>query len=349
MAAGGQDWVDRVWYGDSRAFLVLLPLSWLYAAITALRRLLYRNGVLRSVRVGVPVIIVGNLSAGGTGKTPITIWLVNQLQERGFRPGVVSRGYRGTIGRSPLPVMPHSDPAVVGDEPVLIAKRCRCPVAVHPDRVSAAKLLEDQDVDVIVADDGLQHYRLQRDFEVVVIDGERAFGNGRLLPAGPLREPVSRLENVEQIIVNAAGPVTGVSGLPPDVPATRFRLRGSLVARLDDEKTQALDNLAGSRVHAVAAIGNPKRFFEMLSDFDIEVTPHPLPDHASITADDLSFGDGNAVVMTEKDAVKCRQLASEKFWYVPVDVDMADTDWLDRIEALIGPAAPGKQSDTDND
>lgn len=343
MAAGGQRWVNKVWYGDSRAFLVLLPLSWLYGWISALRRFLYRSGVLRSVRMGLPVIIVGNLSTGGTGKTPITIWLVNELRSRGFRPGVVSRGYRGTVGRSPLLVMPHSDPAIVGDEPVLIAKRCGCPVAVHPDRVSAAHMLKGQDVDVIVADDGLQHYRLQRDFEIAVVDAERGFGNGRLLPAGPLREPLSRLQRVDRIVVNGKDSAKTIPGLPHAAVAG-FRLRASVLARLDGKQTLPLDTLAGSRVHAVAAIGNPGRFFQMLTDFGIDVIPHPLPDHAGIVAGDLAFGDDTRVVMTEKDAVKCRYLAPQKLWYVPVDVDMVDSTWLDQIEALIS-----ERSDADND
>lgn len=344
MAAGGQQWVNEVWYGNSRLRLALVPLSWLYAGISAARRLLYSSGVLRSTRLDVPVIVVGNLSAGGTGKTPITIWLVNELKARGFRPGVVSRGYRGSIGRSPLPVMPQSDPAVVGDEPVLIAKRCACPVAVHPDRVSAARLLVEQGVDVIVADDGLQHYRLQRDFEVAVVDADRGFGNGRLLPAGPLREPLSRLQKVDRIVVNSSDFAASVAGLPSGTPVAGFRLRASVLVRVVDEETLDLSALAGSRAHAVAAIGNPKRFFDMLTDLGINVIAHPLADHASITCDDLSFGDDSKIVMTEKDAVKCRHLASEKLWYVPVDVDMADSAWLDQIETLIR-----EQSDTDND
>ncbi|MEM9208345.1 MAG: tetraacyldisaccharide 4'-kinase, partial [Pseudomonadota bacterium] len=182
-----QSTLNRLWYGNSTASLLLLPLSLVYRLVTAVRRWMFRFELLKSLPLGVPVIVVGNLTVGGTGKTPLTIWLVDALRARGFQPGVVSRGYEGAVGAAPLPVLPHSDPATVGDEPVLIAERCACPVVVHPDRVAAGQLLLDQGVDVIVADDGLQHYRLQRDLELCVVDGERGFGNGFLLPAGPLR------------------------------------------------------------------------------------------------------------------------------------------------------------------
>ena len=186
MAGGGQFWVDRVWYGDSLAWIVLLPFSWLFGLAVWLRRRLYRIGLLKSVAVGVPVVVVGNLTTGGTGKTPVTIAIVEALRARGFEPGVVSRGYRGNVGAEPVLVTPRSEPSIVGDEPVLIAKRCGCPVVVHPDRVAAARKLVGEGVDVVIADDGLQHYRLARDVEVAVIDGRRWLGNGRLLPCDGL-------------------------------------------------------------------------------------------------------------------------------------------------------------------
>lgn len=341
MAGGGREWVERVWYGESWGFLPLLPLAWLYAAITALRRWLYGIGVLRSTRVGVPVVVVGNITAGGTGKTPVTIWLANALSERGFRPGVTSRGYRGAVGRSPVAVTPESDPAAVGDEPVLIARRCRCPVVVHPDRVAAARRLAAQGVNVVIADDGLQHYALARDYEIAIVDGTRVWGNGRLLPAGPLREPVTRLTGVQRVLVNSGGGCDRLPNLPGTPASSRFELVAEVARRIDDSESRPLADFAGASVHAVAAIGYPDRFFDMLTEHGIDVAAHPLPDHASIDARDLAFGDDAPIVMTEKDAVKCRHLPPDDLWYVPADVHMRDTDWLAEIEGVVE-----KRSDT---
>jgi tetraacyldisaccharide 4'-kinase len=317
-------------------YLVLLPLGWLYAALVAIRRRLFQAGILRTFRLGVPVIVVGNLTAGGTGKTPVTIWLVAALRERGLRAGVVSRGYRGKTGASPLPVMAHSDPAVVGDEPVLIASRSDCPVVVHPDRVRAARVLEEQGVDIIVADDGLQHYRLERDFEIVVVDGRRGFGNAQPLPAGPLREPVARLRHVDQVVINADDSTSRTLVPAGEVAVSQFRLRAAVAVKLADQESCPLTELSGRAVHAVAAIGNPERFFDMLSNIGLVVTPHPFSDHAALTPDDLAFGDDRMIVMTEKDAVKCRHLELPNLWYVPVDVDMPDDGWVDQVAALAG-------------
>ena len=334
VAAGGQQWVNRVWYGRSRGFVPLMPLTWLYAAVIAVRRFLYRHRLLPIHRVGVPVIVIGNLTVGGTGKTPLTIWLVAALRARGFNPGVASRGYRGSVGRSPQLVHADSDAAVVGDEPVLIARRCQCPVAVHPDRVAAARLLAREGVDVVIADDGLQHYRLGRDAEIAVVDGERGFGNGRLLPAGPLREPLSRLAGVDQILVNGGRSAGAASTVTGGLPVNFFELRATEARRLDGNSVP-LSSLAGSTVHAIAAIGNPERFFAMLEAVGIDVIATPLRDHAGIEARDMDFDDDLQVVMTEKDAVKCG-LQSDGVWYVPVDVVMDDDRWLDRIESRIG-------------
>ena len=335
MTDSGQQRLNRAWYGNSPLGPALLPLGWLYAGAVAVRRQLFRGGLLKSFRVAVPVVIVGNLTAGGTGKTPITIWLARALRDRGIRAGVVSRGYRGRIGHSPLPVMPHSDPSVVGDEPVLIATRAECPVVVHPDRVHAAQVLEEQGVDIIIADDGLQHYRLQRDFEIVVVDGQRGFGNARPLPAGPLREPLSRLQDVDRVVVNADSP-DALAGIPVDASRVNgFSLSATDVVNLATGTTRALTALAGERVHAIAGIGNPDRFFATLSDAGIDVIPHPLDDHAGLSLHDVTFADDLKVVMTEKDAVKCRHLEIAEHWYVPVEVTMQEQTWLDDIAALV--------------
>ncbi len=330
MAGNGQSTqsaVNAMWYERSALSLLLLPLSLVYWLVSGLRRWAFRFGLLRSFPLGVPVIVVGNLSVGGTGKTPVTIWLVNALKARGFRPGVVSRGYRGNVGSAPLPVLPHSDPATVGDEPVLIAERCDCPVAVHPDRVAAGRLLLEQGVDVIVADDGLQHYRLQRDAELCVIDGQRVFGNGFLLPAGPLREPASRLRQVDVLLVNDHGDQP--AALPDAGSAVRFRLVPGALQRIDGGAVLPLADLDGTRVHAVAAIGNPDRFFATLRHAGMEVIEHPRADHAALHSGDLEFDDDLPVVITEKDAVKCRQFGVEGVWVLPVDAEFDNAQWLD--------------------
>jgi len=335
MNAAAEEWINELWYGRrwSPISLLLVPLSWLFAAVVRVRRQLYAQGILRQTVVDAPVVVVGNLTVGGTGKTPVTIWLVQALASRGIRAGVVSRGYRGLAGKSPLPVLGHSDPGQVGDEPVLIAERCHCPVVVHPDRVAAAKLLLEQGVELIVADDGLQHYALARDVEIAVVDGQRQFGNGRLLPAGPLREPLRRLTTVQQVLVNTPT----APGVLPDLPApvAGFVLKPGLAHRLGEDETRPMSAFAGKAVHAVAGIGNPERFFRTLEEFDIRVIPHPLPDHAELSSDDLAFPDGLPVFMTEKDAVKCRHLDPLGAWYLPVDAELSNDAWVDDIVDLV--------------
>jgi len=334
-ATGG--FIDRIWYGGSPWYRALLPLTWLFARLTAIRRRLYRSGVLRSFDVGKPVIVVGNIAIGGTGKTPVTIWLASFLKNRGFRPGIASRGYGGASGRVPLQVSDDSDAGVVGDEPLLMARRVICPVVVHPDRVAAASMLIEMGCDVIVADDGLQHYRLKRRFEIAVVDGARGFGNGRLLPAGPLREPVSRLEEVDLVMVQGAD--ADMSGLlPRNVPVTSFELAVVAVHDLQGRRTVALEAFRGKSVHAVAAIGNPQRFFQMLESHGVTVLPHAYPDHAPLSHDDLEFDDGLDVLMTEKDAVKLAKPARPHWWYVAVDLTLgraSGPDWLDQLTSAL--------------
>jgi tetraacyldisaccharide 4'-kinase len=275
---------------------------------------LYRRGVFNSYKAKVPVIVVGNITAGGTGKTPTVIWLVNELQSRGYAPGIVSRGYGGSKAGTSMRVDSDSEAAVVGDEPVLLARRAGCPVAVDADRVRAAAMLVDDGANVIVTDDGLQHFRLQRDFEICVVDGARGLGNRRLLPAGPLRETVERLQAVDQILINGAGE-TGVDG-------ARFALQPGYATRLNGSAERALANFAGTTVHAVAGIGNPARFFDMLREHQIQVIEHPFEDHATLSRTDLDFGDSFEVLMTEKDAVKLGRSIADKYWYVPVKLSI---------------------------
>jgi tetraacyldisaccharide 4'-kinase len=321
---------ERYWYSP-RAPLWLLPAEWLFRSLALLRRLAYRLGLRRSYALGVPVIVVGNINVGGTGKTPLVAWLVKLLRKAGYQPGVVTRGYGGEARRWPQQVRPDSDPRTVGDEPVLLARQCNCPVAAGPDRVMAAKqLLKHGRCNVIVADDGLQHYRMRRDIELAVVDGERRFGNGHCLPAGPLREPTSRLKQVDFIVAN---------GLASQCEFAMNLESGEMKSLADDSLSHPIESLAGQRVHAVAGIGNPSRFFQLLASRGLEVIEHPFPDHHPFTAQDLDFDDELPVIMTEKDAVKCRPFASSRMWYVPVEARLPEAlalRLLQMLKQLIG-------------
>jgi tetraacyldisaccharide 4'-kinase len=333
--------VAKVWYGHSRLRWALLPLAWLYQCVTAVRRTLYRIGIFRSLSVGVPVIVIGNITAGGTGKTPVTIWLSQALRQRGWRPGIVSRGYRGSTGAHPVKATRDSDPQVVGDEALLMARKSGCPVVVHPDRVAAARKLVQAGVDVVLADDGLQHYRLARDYEIAVVDGTRGLGNGCLLPAGPLREPPGRLTSVDCVLVQRESAADMSAPLPLDREILGFHLEPGRVERIDGSGSRTLEEFSGSSVHAVAGIGHPERFFRMLERHGIRVKRHPLADHAAIDQSTLDFDDDDPVFMTEKDAVKCGSLATGCCWYI--DVDIAFTGGgadvlLDGISSRLGGA-----------
>ena len=302
-------WLNRIWYDRATPPWWLLPFSLLYGAVSGSRRLLYAKHLRRASRISCPVVVVGNLSVGGTGKTPLVCWLVARLAELGYTPGVVTRGYGGSFN-GVRRISATDDPLVVGDESVLLARRTGAPVAAGRDRPAAANLLVRAGCNVIVSDDGLQHYALARDCEVVVIDGDRRFGNGWLLPAGPLREAPSRLKAADAIVVN------GGRALLPGALSMRLEAKNSVALR--GGKTQALSALAGASIHAVAGIGNPERFFNMLRSRGIDVIGHALPDHARLTAADIEFGDDKPVFMTEKDAVKCAAFGGRQHWYVPV-------------------------------
>jgi len=304
-----QSWLNRIWYDRAAPPWWMLPLSLTYGAAAGSRRYLYAKRLRKSIRVSVPVVVVGNLSVGGTGKTPLVCWLVARLTDLGFKPGVVTRGYGGSSGSVRL-IDSFDDPDVVGDESILLARRTDAPVAIGRDRPAASQLLVNAGCDVVVSDDGLQHYALARDCEIVVIDGDRRFGNGWLLPAGPLRETPARLAAADAIVVN------GGRALLDGALSMRLEAKGAL--SLIGGTPKALDEFAGCSVHAVAGIGNPERFFNMLRAHGIEVLGHPLPDHAHLRSTDISFADQRPVLMTEKDAVKCRRIAGPHHWYVPV-------------------------------
>lgn len=310
------DDLQDCWYGNRPSPWWTRPLAALYGGVAAARRAMYRRGWLHREQLPVPMIVVGNIVAGGAGKTPLTIALVQALRERGFKPGVVSRGYGGNA-HAPVLLGAQPDPAVVGDEPTLIRMRTGAPVAIGANRVEAARLLLAENVDVVVADDGLQHYTLARDVEICVIDGTRRFGNGRLLPAGPLREPESRLRGVDFIVCNGGDAHEG------EVPM-RLVL-SSVVALANPATTRPLATFSGQRAHAVAGIGNPSRFFDALRTFGIDMIEHPFPDHHRYAVSDLAFGDGLPVLMTEKDAVKCRAFAKDGWWSVLARAELPAT------------------------
>jgi tetraacyldisaccharide 4'-kinase len=309
--------LNEIWYGRAPPPWWLTPFSAIYSAVSRVRRLAYAKRVLRSKRLSTPVIVVGNLTVGGTGKTPLVCWLASQLTELGFRPGVVTRGYGGS-SRRPRLVQSSDKPDVVGDEAILLTRRSGVRVAIGRDRPAAAQLLINAGCDVIVSDDGLQHYALARDCELIVVDGDRRFGNGRLLPAGPLRESPARLRSADAVVING--------GVAQSDGTLHMRLLATSAIAMKFGTSKPLREFSSRPAHAIAAIGNPRRFFSMLRAVGIRVVEHPLPDHATLTPDDISFADDLPVLMTEKDAVKCEEIAGPHHWYVPVNVAFAPGD-----------------------
>lgn len=323
----------HAWHHDNFVSKALAPLAWLFGLIVMLRRIAYRCGLRPVAQLPVPVIVVGNISVGGTGKTPLVVWIIRALQEAGYRPGIISRGYGGKAITSPMRVVAASDPAKVGDEPVLLARQCHCPIAVCSDRVAAARMLVDSgDCDILVSDDGLQHYALGRDIEIAVIDGLRRFGNGRLLPAGPLREPQRRLRHVDCIVT------TGTAQVGEFPMALNAHCAVSLRYQTDK---RPLAYLAGRQAHAIAGIGHPARFFTLLREHGIHVIEHAYPDHFPFQAKHITFDDDIPVLMTEKDAVKCQRFAQECHWYIPVEASLPSEFHLRFFELLktLRPAA----------
>ena len=308
--------IARIWSGESPLWRLLLPLSWLYGLVSGAIRLMYRLGLKRAWRAPVPVVVVGNLTAGGNGKTPVVIWLVEQLQKRGIRPGVVSRGYGGKATHYPLLLTADTTTAEAGDEPVLIYQRTGVPVAVSPVRSDAVQaLLAGHAVDIIITDDGLQHYALARDKEIVVIDGVRRFGNGWWLPAGPMRERASRLQSVDAVIVN------GGQAKPGEIP---MHLQPGMAVNLLTGERKAVEQLPA--LVAMAGIGHPPRFFATLEQCGARLEKRvPLADHQALVEGQVGAltVPGQSLIMTEKDAVKCRAFAKENWWYLPVDAELS--------------------------
>jgi tetraacyldisaccharide 4'-kinase len=319
--------LDQYWYSQNIFAWSLLPLSWLFRILSIIRKRLYANGFLTSTRLNVPVVVVGNISAGGTGKTPLLIALCELLTASGYRPGVVSRGYASSLRGEAL-VTDRSTAALVGDEPLLIARRTVCPVAVGRRRPEAAKLLlKNYDCDILLSDDGLQHYALQRDMEIAVVDAARLHGNGYYLPAGPLREPIRRLDSVDMVVYNGACEAKH-----------RFDLEFLTTVNVATGTEAELKTFSGQTVHAVAGIGHPQRFFDQLKNEGLKVIPHAFSDHHVYSMGDLVFDDSLPVLMTEKDAVKCAQLQLSTLWAVPVVARLSSQlkhDFLERVSRLV--------------
>lgn len=288
---------------------LLWPFTQIFMLIIFLRQYLYKKNILASYKAPVPVVVIGNISVGGTGKTPLVIYIAKLLQEMGLRPGIVLRGYKG-IAVGTVFVQKNSDPKFVGDEAVLLAQRCNCPVAIDKLRVNAVKMLiAKHNVNIILCDDGLQHYALKRDIEIAVSDVEHGFGNRHCLPMGPLREPIKRLQSVD---------INIVSGQDMHLEFN------NVYSLLHLQKNKVIDNFAGQKVHAIAGIGMPDKFFQSLRNKGINVIPHAYPDHHAFKMQDINFPDKLPVLMTEKDAVKCRYFANEQHWSVTVSVVLAD-------------------------
>lgn len=323
--------LENSWYQSNGLTTLLLPFSWVYLAIISLRRFLYKKQFKKTTSFPVPVIVVGNITVGGTGKTPFVIWLVNFLREHGYKPGVVSRGYGGKAKQYPQEVMANSNPLLVGDEPVLIAREANCPVVVDPNRVNAVKyLLEKHACDVVISDDGLQHYALGRTIEIVLIDGERRFGNQHYLPAGPLREPIERLAEVDFMVTQGEA-LQGEYAM---------RLKPGNIYNLEQKELLATpDDFSGHAVHAIAGIGNPSRFFRQLRKLGITILPHAFSDHHIFTREDVHFNDDAKVMMTTKDAVKCEAFVDYRYWCLPVTAEI-DAEFGEKLLEKLGDVTP---------
>ncbi|HEX7217889.1 MAG TPA: tetraacyldisaccharide 4'-kinase [Burkholderiales bacterium] len=311
----------KFWYRRGLLAWLLWPASLVFSVVVVMRKLLYKVRILKSAHPGIPVIVVGNITVGGSGKTPLVIWIAEELKKKGWSPAIISRGY-GVKLDVPRAATVASDAAEVGDEPVLIARRTGCPVWVGPDRIAVAAALRGAhpDVDVLVLDDGLQHYAMRRDVEIAVLD-PRGLGNGFLLPAGPLREPRWRLRTVDAVVAQGGAAQRDFA----------MALAGEEVHRMTDARERRpLKSFAGERVHAAAGIGDPNRFFLHLGRAGVKVIPHPFPDHHPFSAQDLEFGDGLPVILTEKDAVKLRAAARPDWWVLPVSarLDPGFGAWL---------------------
>ncbi|MEE3169132.1 MAG: tetraacyldisaccharide 4'-kinase [Pseudomonadota bacterium] len=334
--AAASSLVERLWYGSGRPLRFLAPLAWLYRTIAEHRRRAAWQA--REASLPVPVVVVGNITAGGTGKSPLTAWLVSELVSAGWQPVILSRGYGGKAGQYPLEVDGASAPSEAGDEPVMLAASTGCPVVVDPDRRRAADhALARKLGNVLVCDDGLQHYRLPRDLEIAVFDQRRGIGNGALIPVGPLREPVTRLDSVDFVIVNGAQPLSLPMGEFAGFEHEAIHgmaLAPTALVNLRSNESRPVEDLRGRTVRAVAGIGNPERFFETLRGLGAAVRESAFPDHHRFREADLAADGAELIVMTAKDAVKCRAFAPDNAWSLVVEARLSDEfreTFLDRV------------------
>jgi len=303
-----------------------MPISMIYEDVVRLRSFLYRIGLKKKTKLAAPVIIVGNITVGGTGKTPLILWMVEFLKGQGYKPGIISRGYGGTAETWPQWVDAKSDVTRVGDEAVLMAQYADCPIAVGPERVKAGQmLLDNSSCNIILSDDGLQHYALERDIEIIVVDGQRRFGNGYVLPCGPLRESTERLHKVDLVIVN---------GETEEENEFSMSMAGDIAINLVTKEQKLLSNFNLIPCHALAGIGNPNRFFDFLAKQNINTEKHAFLDHFDYSKADIVFDDDKPVLMTEKDAVKCFDFATDKHWFVPVKAK-PQQPFIDKLLTLI--------------
>jgi len=320
--------VQKAWYESKRLDLwFLLPFSVLFRVLFLIRKFFYKSGLLPTITVPAPLIVVGNITVGGTGKTPVVIALVNYLKQKGFQPGVVSRGYGGTANDFPLLVSGNSPVSETGDEPMLIFKSTGVPVLIDPKRARAAKLLTlDGACDVIISDDGLQHFAMGRDFEIIVVDGERLFGNQQLLPVGPLREPIDRLKFSDLIVINTPKKKAEefVKQFTGNKSVVEMTLQRSSVVGVSSNNLGQVPQ-PGTKVHAVAGIGNPQRFFSTLEEMGFNIIKHVFEDHYDFKESDFNFSDSLPIIMTEKDAMKCFSFKNDKLWCLPVTADLDES------------------------
>jgi tetraacyldisaccharide 4'-kinase len=331
------NWFQKQWSSYSLWHILLIPLSWIFSAIINVRKFLYSFGWLESTRLGVPVIVVGNITVGGTGKTPMVIWLAEQLKLAGFTPGIISRGFGGT-SKLATAVFASSNPQQVGDEPVLIAKRTACPMFVGSSRAVAGQALlkANPQCNIIISDDGLQHYGLKRDVEIALINSSQQFGNQLLLPAGPLREKLSRLQSVDVIVDSGKGANFGYSFKDEMPPVFKMNVLGEAFESLNDsQSTQSASYFADKNLVAIAGIGNPERFFNQLSALGLQFESMAFEDHHAFTAQDLTQFYGKTILMTEKDAVKCSALTSTDAWYLPITAMINDSSQVSLITLIL--------------
>jgi tetraacyldisaccharide 4'-kinase len=322
-----QQWLENIWYNKGTGKFLLVPLTALYCSINSFQRFQHRHS---KTKLPCPVIVVGNITVGGTGKTPLTIYIVKLLQKAGYKPAIITRGYGGKAKTWPQSVTENSDSNLVGDEAVLMASRTQVPVYAGADRLQSIEVLsqarQEHECDVIVSDDGMQHYKLPRDIQIAVLDGARMLGNGWCLPSGPLRERKQRLKACDLLVVNGEIVETKKDDLQA-MPFFTMNLKGSILTNLVTGEQQTLDIFAYKKVRAVTGIGNPQRFFNTLEkQGDLQLNTYSFPDHHDFVEADFNFSDDLPVIMTEKDAVKCQKFAKNNFWSLPITAEL-DNDF----------------------